>query len=79
MKSTITFNDPHFHAREMTLQGSRNATRQDFESVLAAIKDGCIDIDRYITHRCSFEDMIDHFDSWLDPKSQVIKALVALD
>jgi len=78
VKSTITFNDPDFHAREMTVQGSRNATREDFERVIAAITDGCIDIGDYITHRSSLEDMIDRFDSWLLPESKVIKALVEL-
>lgn len=79
VKGTITFNDPDFHAREMTVQGSRNATREDFERVLAAITDGCIDIGNYITHRSAFEDMIGRFDSWLKPESKVIKALVELD
>ncbi|MCA1291398.1 zinc-binding alcohol dehydrogenase family protein [Paenibacillus sp. alder61] len=79
VKSTITFNDPDFHAREMTLQGSRNATREDFGRVYAAITDGSIDIGRYITHRSALEDMIGQFDSWLKPESKVIKALVELD
>jgi len=79
VKSTITFDDPDFHAREMTVQGSRNATREDFERVLAAIKDGYIDIGSYITHRCAFEDMIGRFDDWLMPESKVIKAIVELD
>ncbi|MGG6310662.1 zinc-binding alcohol dehydrogenase family protein [Paenibacillus macerans] len=79
VKGTITFNDPDFHEREMTVQGSRNATREDFERVLAAITDGCMDIGSYITHRSAFEDMIGRFDGWLLPESKVIKALVELD
>lgn len=76
VKSDITFNDPSFHSHEMTLMGSRNATMEDFEFVLKAISAGYVDIDRYITHRCAFGDMINHFDSWLKPESKVIKALV---
>lgn len=79
VKSTITFNDPDFHAREMTVQGSRNATREDFERVIAAITDGCFDIGDYITHRSALDDMIDRFDSWLLPETKVIKALVELN
>ncbi len=79
VKGAITFSDPEFHARELTLQGSRNATREDFERVLAAISAGDIDVGRYITHRCGFEDMIGQFDAWLQPESKVIKALVELD
>lgn len=63
----------------MTVQGSRNATREDFERVIAAITGGCIDIGDYITHRSSLEDMIDRFDSWLLPESKVIKALMELN
>lgn len=79
IKSTITFSDPDFHAREMTLQGSRNATREDFEQVRAAVSAGYIDIRRYITHRCGFEDMIGQFCSWLKPESKVMKTVVELD
>ncbi|KWX70516.1 zinc-binding alcohol dehydrogenase family protein [Paenibacillus jilunlii] len=79
VKGMITFNDPDFHAREMTVQGSRNATREDFERVLQAIRDGYIDVSNYITHRSRFEDMIEQFENWLKPESKVIKALVELD
>ena len=40
VKEPITFRDPDFHRKEMTLLGSRNATREDFDRVLAAIRDG---------------------------------------
>lgn len=79
IKGDITFNDPNFHSREMTLMGSRNATMEDFNFVTNAISEGYIDIDTYITHRTSFENMIDQFDDWLKPNSNVIKALVEID
>ncbi|ANS74521.1 alcohol dehydrogenase [Paenibacillus yonginensis] len=79
VKGDITFNDPHFHSREMTLMGSRNATLEDFNFVRKAISEGAIEIERYISHRSAFEDMITHFDSWLKPDSQVIKAVVEID
>ncbi|MNC79596.1 hypothetical protein D3C75_1321180 [compost metagenome] len=62
----------------MTVQGSRNATREDFERVISAIRDGYIDVDSYISHRCSFGEMIGQFESWLKPESKVIKAIVEL-
>ncbi|WP_310832006.1 zinc-binding alcohol dehydrogenase family protein [Paenibacillus pedocola] len=79
VKGMIAFSDPDFHAREMIVQGSRNATREDFERVLDAIKEGYIDVDSYITHRSAFADMIGQFENWLRPESKVIKALVELD
>jgi hypothetical protein len=37
---------------------------------------GGLDVERYITHRVSFEQMIGQFTSWLEPESNVIKAVV---
>ncbi|MFC5701363.1 zinc-binding alcohol dehydrogenase family protein [Cohnella faecalis] len=79
VKADISFNDPEFHKREMTLMGSRNATREDFEYVLKALRSGSIDVERYITHRAPFDDMIGEFERiWLKPESKVIKAMVEL-
>ncbi|MBY9078334.1 zinc-binding alcohol dehydrogenase family protein [Paenibacillus sp. HN-1] len=79
VKSDITFNDPNFHSHEMTLMGSRNATMDDFDFVLQAISAGYVDIDRYVTHRAAFKEMINHFDYWLKPEAKVIKALVEIN
>ncbi|MNP65943.1 putative L-galactonate oxidoreductase [compost metagenome] len=78
VKGDITFNDPNFHSHELSLMGSRNATMEDFGFVLKAISAGYVDLDRYITHRSKFEDMISHFESWLKPESKVIKAVVEI-
>ncbi|OWR32439.1 alcohol dehydrogenase [Saccharibacillus sp. O23] len=78
-KGTVTFDDPHFHAREMTVQGSRNATREDFARVLDAIGSGHLDVNGYISHRCAFEEMVGRFEDWLRPESKLIKAIVEMD
>ena len=39
IKETVTFSDPDFHSKEITLFGSRNATSEDFERVIAALRD----------------------------------------
>lgn len=78
VKSDITFHDPDFHKKEMTLLGSRNATKEDFARVVEAMRAGALDIGRYITHRSSLEDMIGTFDGWLRPETKVIKAVVEL-
>ncbi|MEK3888170.1 zinc-binding alcohol dehydrogenase family protein [Bacillus sp. FSL K6-3431] len=74
----ISFFDPDFHKKELTLMGSRNATREDFEYVLNVLVTGEINTNRYITHRCIFDEMIGQFESWLLPESKVIKAMVEL-
>lgn len=72
----IRFFNPDFHKKEVTLLGSRNATREDFENVLKALQAREIKKEGYITHRCKFEEMIDQFDSWLLPEAKVVKAMV---
>ncbi|CAI6077149.1 zinc-binding alcohol dehydrogenase family protein [Cohnella sp. JJ-181] len=74
----ISFHDPEFHKRELTLMGSRNATREDFERVLEALAAGGIDVGRYVTHRAALDDMIGRFETWLKPEAQVIKAMVEI-
>ncbi|MNR61824.1 hypothetical protein D3C85_1836790 [compost metagenome] len=58
--------------------GSRNATMEDFDTVRSAFKAGSIDIERYITHRSTFDEMVSQFETWLKPESKVIKAMVCL-
>ncbi len=78
-KEAISFSHPEFHKRETTLMSSRNATRADFEHVIASMKKGLVDPTTYITHRVKFEGLKSVFESWLDPASGVIKAVVELD
>jgi 2-desacetyl-2-hydroxyethyl bacteriochlorophyllide A dehydrogenase len=78
VKAELSFNDPEFHKREMTLMGSRNATIEDFAAVQEAVRSGVIDVTSFITHRVPFGEMINHFDSWLKRESKVIKAIVEL-
>ncbi|RZK88065.1 MAG: alcohol dehydrogenase, partial [Hymenobacter sp.] len=69
---------PEFHKREATLMSSRNATRADFEHVVASMKRGLVKPTTYITHRVSFEQVAGEFASWLNPATGVIKAMVEL-
>ncbi len=72
------FNDPYFHKKELTLMASRNALPADFEQIIGMMEAGEIDASAWITHRSSFEEMVDQFDTWRKPESQVIKAVVTL-
>jgi len=72
----VTFNDPDFHRRELTLMASRNATAQDFETVLRALETEQIRIDSWITHHASPEQLVSIFPSWLEPSSGVVKAMM---
>jgi 2-desacetyl-2-hydroxyethyl bacteriochlorophyllide A dehydrogenase len=78
-KGDISFNHPEFHKRESTLMSSRNATRADFEHVISSMKKGWVDPGKYITHRVSFDQVKNEFESWLNPANGVIKAMVEMD
>ncbi|HUC82215.1 MAG TPA: zinc-binding alcohol dehydrogenase family protein [Flavisolibacter sp.] len=78
-KGEISFSHPEFHKREATLMSSRNATRQDFEHVIACMKKGLVKPTNYITHRVQFDEVADQFASWLKPETGVIKATVELN
>jgi len=75
-KEAFSFSHPEFHKRESTLMSSRNATRQDFEHVVASMKQGLVDPKTYITHRVEFNEVIDNFEGWLNPENHVIKAMI---
>ncbi|MEM8523329.1 MAG: zinc-binding alcohol dehydrogenase family protein [Bacteroidota bacterium] len=77
-KGKLTYKHPAIHAKETTLMCSRNATREDFELVIDSLKTGNFPTNAFVTHRVRFEEMIEHFDGWLDPKAGVIKAMVSL-
>lgn len=74
--ATISFADPEFHKRETTLLGSRNATTEDFETVLAAMRAGQIPDAALNTHRLRLAEVPDGFKSLLDPARGVVKAIV---
>lgn len=75
-QGSVTFHDPEFHKRELTLLASRNATKQDFDDVIAALEAKKIDVKPWITHSVSPQQMIQDFPMWLDPKNGTLKAML---
>jgi 2-desacetyl-2-hydroxyethyl bacteriochlorophyllide A dehydrogenase len=78
VNEAITFRDPDFHRKELTLLASRNATRQDFERVLEAIREGEVAAKRLITHRTGLVDAARDLPRWATDKSGLIKALIEI-
>ena len=76
VRDRISFSDPEFHKRETTLLGSRNATAEDFRTVLTAMKAGLVPTGLMNTHRTTLDGFIDILPQWMDPASGVIKAIV---
>jgi len=76
-KGDLSFSHPFIHSKETTLLCSRNATMEDFQHVISVLENNQFSMDAFITHRVGFDQMIEHFDSWLLPETKVIKAMVS--
>ena len=74
--SEITFPHPVMHRPEITIKASRNALPGDFTRIIELIEQGKINTDPWITHRTSFDAVIDEFDSFTKPESGVLKAII---
>jgi len=72
----VAFKHVVFHKAEGTLLCSRNAVAGDFTRIIQLIEDGVINTTPWITHRTSFDDLIDVFPSYTKPETGVIKAIV---
>ncbi|MCL5998220.1 MAG: zinc-binding alcohol dehydrogenase family protein [Chloroflexi bacterium] len=76
VQSDITFNDPHFHRREITLFASRNSLPSNFTRIIALMESGQVSTTPWITHRASYAEMVECFPQWLAPEAGLIKGLV---
>jgi 2-desacetyl-2-hydroxyethyl bacteriochlorophyllide A dehydrogenase len=76
VKDDIAFSDPEFHKREMTLIGSRNALRSDFDHVAASIRNGAVPLAKLVTHRTSLGETPRNLARWAHEKSGLIKAVI---
>lgn len=76
VKDDITFPDAEFHKRESRIIGSRNALREDFDRVMAAIRDGHIPTDAIATATLPLADLRDRFAELVEDRDNIIKVLV---
>lgn len=78
VRTDLTFSDPEFHKREMTLKASRNATIEDFREVLEAVRSGAVQVEKLITHRAGLDEAVRLFPEWCRPEAGVVKAMIEL-
>jgi 2-desacetyl-2-hydroxyethyl bacteriochlorophyllide A dehydrogenase len=76
VQDSISFPDPEFHRREVTLLASRNSTPADFRRIIGLLENGRIDTTPWITHRAELADVPERFAGWLNPEAGVIKAMI---
>lgn len=72
----VTFDDPNFHRRELSLLASRNALPGDFSRIINLIENDRIDTTPWITHRAPFAEVPAVFPHWTSPESGVLKAMI---
>lgn len=75
-RGILSFDNPTLHTRELAILGSRNATRDDFDEVLAALRSRQVGPSRWITHRVGPDALVQQLPGWVGGKSDVVKALV---
>lgn len=78
VKNDIRFSDPEFHKREMTLVASRNATREDFDHVIASIRKGLVPVDKLVTHRTTLDQAVHDLPRWAHDKAGLVKAVLTV-
>jgi threonine dehydrogenase-like Zn-dependent dehydrogenase len=76
MQGDITFSDPFFHRREMTIISSRNSQQANFTRIIALMESGKVNTDPWITHRARYDALPELFPQWLAPESGMIKGVV---
>jgi 2-desacetyl-2-hydroxyethyl bacteriochlorophyllide A dehydrogenase len=76
IKGDLVFPDSEFHRREMTLRASRNATKVDFEHVMASIRSGAVPTDKLATHTTTLEAVPRDMPVWAHDRTGLIKAIV---
>ncbi|MCB1095923.1 MAG: alcohol dehydrogenase catalytic domain-containing protein [Verrucomicrobiae bacterium] len=74
----VSFHDPTFHRKELSILATRNATAQTFQSVMAAISSGKIDPEPWIGARVPFEEVPDKFAATVTTPG-LIKAVIELN
>jgi 2-desacetyl-2-hydroxyethyl bacteriochlorophyllide A dehydrogenase len=73
----VTFQDPNFHRREITLMASRNALPGTFRNIITLIESGRLDTTPWITHRFDLTETVDQFQE-IAGRPGMIKTLISV-
>jgi 2-desacetyl-2-hydroxyethyl bacteriochlorophyllide A dehydrogenase len=75
----LTFHNPGFHARELDVRASRNATPADWTQVIRAVQDGSLDALGWVNHRTTLAAVVDDLPRLAGSPGDVVKAVVELN
>lgn len=72
----VTFHDPEFHRKELSLLASRNAPASTFREVIDRLERGLLDVTPWITHRLSLSEVPKKL-PLLAGRPSLLKAMIA--
>lgn len=72
----LTFNDPSFHRRELTVFASRNSLPGTFRDIIRWVEEGKIDTKPWITHRLNLASVPEVFPAEIAGNPAVLKAMI---
>jgi threonine dehydrogenase-like Zn-dependent dehydrogenase len=72
----VTFNDPNFHRRELTILASRNAVPATFREVIRLVEAGHVDTRPWVTHRFKLAETPIVFPRDIAGNPAVLKAMI---
>ena len=76
VKESITFADAEFHKRESRIIGSRNAVKEDFDRVMAAIRSGAVPTEAIASAIVPLKDLPARFAKLAHDRDHLIKVIV---
>ena len=79
IQGNVSFSDPNFHRRELTLCASRNAPAETFRRIIRLVEEGTIDTRPWITHRFALAETPVVFPRDIAGNPAVLKAMVAVE
>ena len=74
----LVWPDPEVHRRELTIRGSRNATKEDFEHVMSSIRTGLVPTSKLATHATTFDRVPVDLPHWAHQREGLIKAIITV-
>lgn len=79
VQDNITFADPQFHRKELTLMGSRNSTPKEFREILQHLQRKTISLVKWIGPQIPFDDVISAFPKLVAEQNSFIKAIITMN
>jgi threonine dehydrogenase-like Zn-dependent dehydrogenase len=73
---SLTFANPSFHARELEVRASRNATVGNWTEVIAGTRDGTLDALGWINHRTTLAGIVEELPGLAAGPGRVLKTVV---